>query len=59
MKNKKQQKTKYPPRHICKWCGAGRFETKMKQIKSTAGPFWVCTNGDVCAATAAQYRPKK
>lgn len=43
-------------RHACRWCGAMRYEKNMKKLKCSAGEFWVCLNGDICAVTAAQYR---
>jgi uncharacterized protein (DUF2461 family) len=54
-KNKKEKKS----RHLCRWCGAMRYEAKMKKINCSVGEFWVCLNGDICAATAAQYKPAK
>jgi len=61
MKKQKKQKTKrkYQPRHTCRWCGAVRYENRMKKLQCALGEFWVCENGDICAATAAQYKPIK
>jgi hypothetical protein len=53
MKKTKKQKMR---RHACRWCGAMRYEKNMKKLKCSAGEFWVCLNGDICAVTAAQYR---
>jgi len=53
---KKRTKKERKRRHACRWCGAMRYEDRMKKLNCSAGGFWVCINGDECAVKAAQYR---